>query len=82
LYNDRAIRDSSSPGKLPDLRARLGSAGLLPARLLLHVPLSPRSYQGAYKSRKLIIEVVLALLASAGLGSAIFFLGLSVGIYM
>jgi flagellar basal body-associated protein FliL len=42
----------------------------------------PSSYQGAYKSRSLIIEIVIAVLAAAAVGVAVFFLALSVGIYL
>jgi hypothetical protein len=82
LLNGLPIPDPHPSGQLPKSGPHLRRGGFLPAGLLLHVRPSPRSYQGAYKSRSLIIEVVIAVLAAAAVGVAVFFLALSVGIYL
>jgi len=76
------ISDPHPAGQLPKRRPRFSSHRLLPPRLLLHVRSTARSYQGAYKNRSLLVEILVAALASASVGVAIFFLALSVGIYL
>ncbi len=81
-FNGLPIPHPHPSGQLPKRRPHLRSGRFLPPRLLLHVTPSSLSYQGAYKSRSLIIEVIIAILAAAAIGVAVFFLALSVGIYL
>jgi hypothetical protein len=77
-----SISDTRASGSVSDCGTGLSHRGILSAGLLLHVKIGGCRYQGAYKTRSLAVEIVIAVLAAGAVSLGVFFLGLSVGIFM